>query len=583
MSANSDLAIAAVRLFLNLTLFGFPVALGIALAFRLTRVASPRVRYVIALTCFFAMALLPVATTFQKTSDSSFNSESAASPISSKAAQIDLDGSISKSGKPVQTGTIDLPPAKFTLRDQVNTLVERIGESILGFWLLILWIAIATLLVGREVVGHVLLRRIRRSWEPARAALRDQLEWPKGFSLLTGDQEWPCTVGFLRPLVVLPVGLSSALPLEATKRIARHELSHARWRDPLINAAVRFVRALLWPSLPLWFLERVIRAEREVSADRAAIETTAGSREVSRIIEDYATSLVSVAQACSGRKLPRLYNSAATHISAVGLEERIHRLFKFSQPLTRPRLILASVVLLSGVTGVIYLPITSQSLSAQGRAHQRTVNVVAQMASGFAKSVAAEKSKSATSAMNALILALKKRDWQLDGETKSALAQIKSSGTIEPLAITLAQDTDWRVREKMAWALGQLNERDAVEPLIVALRDDAGEVRHTAAWALGMIGDARAIDALLVNLKDGNFEARQGAAWALGKIGDKRATEPLLGLLTDDYADVRHAAVWALGMIGDVRAVGPLREALDDNDSDVRAQVERALAKVSLR
>lgn len=580
MSAYSDLTIAAVRLFLNLILFGVPIALGIALAFRLTRVASPRVRYLIALACFFATALLPIVTTFQKSGDSSANSGPSSSAILSKADETDVSGSISTLSTPAQNGTIGLPPAKTTLRDRVNTSVERIGESFLGFWLLTLWITIATLLVGRELIGHVLLRRIRQTWEPARSALRDQLEWPEEFSLLTGDQGWPCTVGFLRPLVVLPAGLSSALSLEDTKRIARHELAHARWRDPLINAVVRIVRAVLWPSLPLWFLERVVRDEREVSADRAAIKTTANSREVTRIIEDYATALVSVAQGCAGRKVPRLYNSAATHIGTVRLEERIHRLFKFSQPLTRTRLMLASVFLLSGVTGVVFLPVTSQGLNAQARANQRRINVARHMATGFANSAAAQQS---TSAMNALILALKKRDWQLDGETKSALAQIESSGTIEPLVITLGQDNDWRVREKMAWALGQLNDRHAVEPLIMALRDDAGEVRHTAAWALGIIGDDRAIDALLVNLKDGSFEARQGAAWAVGKIGDKRATEPLFGVLKDDYSDVRHAAVWALGMIGDVRAVGPLRDALNDNDSDVRAQVESALAKVSSR
>lgn len=576
MSAYSHLTIPAVRLFLNLILFGSPIVIGIALAFRLTRVASPRVRYLIAVACFFAIAFLPVVRTSQKARDSSVNSGAASKALLSQANQTDLPEATSKSNAPAQNVITGSQPARTTLYDQVDILVERVGESPLGFLLASLWILIATLLVGREVIGHILLLRIRRAWEPASSALCNELEWPHEVSLVTHSYEWPCTMGFIRPVVVLPAGLPLALPLEDTKRIARHELSHARWRDPLVNAVVRMVRALLWPSLPLWFLERIIRTEREVSADRAAIESTAPSSEVMRIIEGYSTALVSVAQGCANRKVPRLYNSGATHISTVRLEARIKRLFNFSQRLTRARLILASVFMLSSITAVFFLPITSQGFDVETLANQRRLNVARHFAPGFTNSPSALQS---TSAMNGLIVALKKRDWQLDGEVRSALAEIKSSGTIEPLVITLVEDRDWRVREKMAWALGQMNDQRAVESLIVALADDIGEVRYTAAWALGMIGDDRATDALLVNLK-GNFETRHGAAWALGKMKNRRAVEPLIVLLSDGFADVRHGAAWALGEIGDERAVDPLKVALKDRDPDVRAQVETALSKL---
>jgi hypothetical protein len=380
------------------------------------------------------------------------------------------------------------------------------------------------------------------------------------------NQDWPSTVGFVRPIVVLPASLAQVLSPAATKQVSRHELSHARWRDPLVNAFVRMMRALLWPCLPLWLLERVIAAEREAAADKAAIEESAPAFERTTIVSDYAMTLVTMARPCAQRKVPRLYHVAATHIGPARLEERVRRLFDSSQPLSRIRLALAALVLFVAVTGLAWIPLTSQQLDPQAQAEQRRLNIERRLP-GFTKSPAAQQS---TAAMNALIVALKNRDWRVDAEVRAALDQIRSAGVIDPLVITLAADKDWRVREKVAWAMGQLNDRRAVEPLIVALQDGAGEVKHTAAWSLGMIGDKRATEALIANLKDGNFEARHGAAWALGRMRDTQAIVPLIGLLGDRFADVRHGAAWALGEIGDKRAIDPLTVALQESDPDVR-------------
>jgi beta-lactamase regulating signal transducer with metallopeptidase domain len=463
--------------------------------------------------------------------------------------------------------------------DRLNPMIEQVAQGPLGVGLMILWVAIAVLLAAREIVGHALLIRARRGWKKSPETLRRELHWPCDVPLLIQDHEWPCTVGFFRPIVLLPASVTKSLSPEALKQVARHELAHARWRDPLANAAVRMTRAVLWPSLPLWFLERIISAEREISADRAAIQESAVSDQGIAAVADYAATLVSVARSCADTKAARLCNTAATHMGTVGLEERIRRLFKFSEPLSRARVVVAGSILTFCTISITFLPVTSRGLDPQAQAEQRTLNVQHRLI-GFANSPSAQRS---TAAMNALIEVLNDRDWRVDREVNLALEQIRSSVTIEPFVITLLEDKDWRVREKVAWALGQLKDVRAVEPLIVALRDDSGEVKHTAAWALGVIGDQRATDALIANLKDSSFEARHGAAWALGRMHNGRAVQPLVALLQDRFADVRHGAAWSLGEIGDQRAIEPLRIALSDDDSDVRAQVKAALAKLSTR
>src|SRR6185503_3865091 len=67
MNLAAELAANAMYLIVNLTLLGASVAAGIALAFRLTRVASPRARYWIAVAAFAVAAAAPLAATFYAT------------------------------------------------------------------------------------------------------------------------------------------------------------------------------------------------------------------------------------------------------------------------------------------------------------------------------------------------------------------------------------------------------------------------------------------------------------------------------------------------------------------------------------
>ena len=68
MRLQPELTISLVRLFLNLSLCGAPIAIGLALAFRITRSGSPRARYLIALAAFFVAAVYPVMQTWRRES-----------------------------------------------------------------------------------------------------------------------------------------------------------------------------------------------------------------------------------------------------------------------------------------------------------------------------------------------------------------------------------------------------------------------------------------------------------------------------------------------------------------------------------
>ena len=361
---NPDLGLthAAIRLAINLLLLGSSVAVGVALAFRLTRMASPRARYVIGIMAFLIAALAPLAATFYNV-----RAQGSAKPSTTLASKIDRvvpeHSPAAPSFPPIK---LLQPPITTTAR--LDTLVDALANSFAAGWFLKLWGLVTGLLLSREIIWHLRLTRARHAWSPATTVMREKLAWPHTVALYLHEQAGPSTVGLLHPAVVLPERLWETLPRAAVMRIAQHELAHARWRDPLIHAALRVVCAILWPSLPLWFLSRIIRIEREAAADRAALSFRTSSAEAQRIAADYAASLILVAGwSARETKLGDYGLVSIPASSEKGLEDRIHRVLEVTARPTCGRLICGGVILLAGLYSMSLLPTAAQAARSNSR------------------------------------------------------------------------------------------------------------------------------------------------------------------------------------------------------------------------
>ncbi len=120
-------------------------------------------------------------------------------------------------------------------------------------------------------------------------------------------------IGYLRPVILVPVGLIAGLPGEQMEAILLHELAHVRRHDYLINLLQVFVEGLLFYHPATWWISGTIRAERENCCDDLVVSLTGG-----RLV--YAKALT----ALEGRRasLPGLAIAA----SEGGLLRRIRRL-----------------------------------------------------------------------------------------------------------------------------------------------------------------------------------------------------------------------------------------------------------------
>ena len=88
----------------------------------------------------------------------------------------------------------------------------------------------------------------------------------------TARVEVPTVIGWLRPVVLMPVGCLARLSTAQVEALLVHELAHIRRQDYLVNVLQTVVEALLFYHPAVWWVSRQVRLERECCCDRMAAE-----------------------------------------------------------------------------------------------------------------------------------------------------------------------------------------------------------------------------------------------------------------------------------------------------------------------
>ena len=148
----------------------------------------------------------------------------------------------------------------------------------------------------------------------------------------------PMVIGHIRPVILMPVGLLAGLPAGQIEAILLHELAHIRRYDYLVNVLQRSVEGLLFYHPAVWWISRVIRAERENCCDDLVVATSGN-------VQEYAVALATLEQnRWSGRE-------PAVAATGGSLVKRIRRLLypKGANSFWTP--LFAAVILISNRRG----------------------------------------------------------------------------------------------------------------------------------------------------------------------------------------------------------------------------------------
>ncbi|MGO4213999.1 M56 family metallopeptidase [Terriglobus sp. YAF25] len=174
-------------------------------------------------------------------------------------------------------------------------------------------------------------------------ALRERIGIDRSVGLLRSVAvQAPAVVGWLRPVVLIPVGALAGLSQLQVEAIFAHELAHIRRHDYLVGILQSIAESLLFYHPAVWWISHHIRKERELCCDDLAVSWTGDP-----VL--YAHALFQLAAQRS--------NSPAITLSANGgsLTMRIRRLLNQNNPpAVQPFAALSVLALAFVVAGVCF-------------------------------------------------------------------------------------------------------------------------------------------------------------------------------------------------------------------------------------
>ncbi len=107
--------------------------------------------------------------------------------------------------------------------------------------------------LARRLAGRLPLDRMVRLFESSAVAV-------------------PVTIGWLKPVVLLPAAAMTGLSMAQVEALLAHELAHVRRYDYLVNLLQSAVETLLFYHPAVWWASKLVRTEREHCCDDVAIK-----------------------------------------------------------------------------------------------------------------------------------------------------------------------------------------------------------------------------------------------------------------------------------------------------------------------
>jgi len=238
----------------------------------------------------------------------------------------------------IQTQVIPLIEVEFT-EPKANFITAVIYEIDLYFTeqmpvIVGIWLIFVVILSSKFIVKIALSQRIKKihkisihkKWHCKVEKLSKKLNLKKVVGIYESSLvNVPCVVGFIKPIILLPLSTLTHLSVENIEMILLHELSHIKRNDYLINIFQTILDILFFYNPGYRWISEQARIERELACDDMVIL-------VSNDALTYAKTLALVEDS------PINSNSDIVSLTITGnkksLKYRIKRLFNKEEKLT---------------------------------------------------------------------------------------------------------------------------------------------------------------------------------------------------------------------------------------------------------
>ena len=331
---------------------GAGIALLAALGLRLLRSRRPQLRYLTACGALAAMLAAPVVTAFVMTSAPRVPFADTIHVLRSpQGAGIGVAITPPWSRVP-GVGSAAAAPSELTLPAAIDT------GALLSV-LVTLWLAGVFILLTRLSAGCWRIRKLQAAarleepsrWQSLAEEIAARLGLTRRFTVIeTVRVATPTVIGWLRPVILLPIAAMAGLSPRQVEAILAHELAHIRRHDFLINLLQTLAETMLFYHPAVWWISRRIRTEREHCCDDVAVAVSGDPAEYAAALAELASwSIAHPALAMAATRGP--------------LVDRVRRLLRLPDADRKPRRTAVAVAIV--VTSVVVISALGAILRAQ--------------------------------------------------------------------------------------------------------------------------------------------------------------------------------------------------------------------------
>lgn len=266
---NTWIAVTGLTL-LHFVWQGTFIALAAGMALRMLHRRSPHARYTVACAALAAMLCAPIVTARIVAASSRV---AIVQPTTAAAAR-----SAAASDDRFAPGVRTVPsfPGSRFLPAGTSVDVAGVLPTIVAVWM-----AGVSLLLLQLGGGWWRVRRIQAiamlepssNWADPAQRLADRLGIARALRIVDSTMvDTPTVIGWMRPVILLPLSALANLTPSQVEAILAHELAHVRRHDFVVNLAQTIAETLLFYHPGVWWLSRRIRIEREHCCDDIAVQ-----------------------------------------------------------------------------------------------------------------------------------------------------------------------------------------------------------------------------------------------------------------------------------------------------------------------
>ena len=271
---GSPLAQAIGWALVHLLWQGVLVAAILAAALALLQRRSANARYFASCAAFVALLFLGGATTVRTYN----NGFTPVDPVIEETTPAEITQPIAAAESTADPTETVAAPTSITWLDRAATVVAFASEHLPQ--IVLFWLVGVAFFSTRLVVGWIGAYRMAArythpasaDWQRTLARTAAALKLRRAIRLLeSAAVEVPTVIGWMRPVVLLPIASLSGLTPEQIEMILAHELAHIRRHDFIVNLLQAVVETLLFYHPAVWWISRRIRVEREHCCDDVAV------------------------------------------------------------------------------------------------------------------------------------------------------------------------------------------------------------------------------------------------------------------------------------------------------------------------